>query len=37
MSIIHEVPYQKAIPCCPIEHLITLQEISFFAIGKENR
>lgn len=29
-------PLSEANPCCAIEHLITLQKVSFFAINKEN-
>lgn len=35
MSIIHEPPYQKAVPCRTIEHLITLQKVSFFLLARK--
>lgn len=35
MSIIHEPPYRKAVPCRTIEHLITLQKVSFFLLARK--
>lgn len=36
MSIIHEPPSGRPIPCLTIEHLITWQKVSFLAVDKGN-
>ena len=33
--VLYMNPHSEAIPCCAIEHLITLQKVSFFAINKQ--